>query len=48
MPKFPEEILDEEILPENFLVSPFLTRKFFQEILGLEGSKNSWEKKNVS
>ena len=24
---------------------PFLTRKFFQDILGLEGSKTSWEKK---
>ena len=27
---------------------PFLTRKIFQEILGLEGSNISWEKKNVS
>ena len=27
---------------------PFLTRKFFQEILGLEGSKKNWEKKIVS
>ena len=27
------------------LLRPFLTRKFFQEILGLEGSKISWEKK---
>ena len=26
---------------------PFLTRIFFLEILGLEGSKISWEKKNV-
>ena len=26
-------------------IRPFLTRKFFQEILGLEGSKISWEKK---
>ena len=30
------------------LLRPFLTRKFFQEILGLEGSKKSWEKKHVS
>ena len=30
------------------ILRPFLTRKFFQEILGLEGSKISWEKKNVS
>ena len=29
-------------------IRPFLTRKFFQEILGLEGSKISWEKKHVS
>ena len=35
--------------PKYFMaVRPFLTRKFFQEILGLEGSKISWEKKNVS
>ena len=27
---------------------PFLTRKLFQEILGLEGSKISWEKNPVS
>ena len=27
------------------LFRPFLTRKFFQEILGLEGSKISWGKK---
>ena len=27
---------------------PFLTRKFFQEILGLEGSNISWKKKPVS
>ena len=26
---------------------PFLTRKFFQEILGLEGSRISWEKKRL-
>ena len=34
----------------NYIVrlKPFFTRKFFQEILGLEGSKISWEKKNVS
>ena len=30
------------------VIRPFLTRNFFQEILGLEGSKISWEKKNVS
>ena len=30
------------------ILRPFLTRKFFQEILGLEGSKISWEKKHVS
>ena len=35
-------------LNNNFSLSPFLTRKFFQEILGLEGSKISWEKKAVS
>ena len=29
------------------VLRPFLTRKFFQEILGLEGSKNSWEKKRL-
>ena len=35
--------------PKHFMaVKPFLTRKFFREILGLEGSKNSWEKKPVS
>ena len=32
----------------NTVIRPFFTRKFFQEILGLEGSKISWEKKNVS
>ena len=32
----------------SWMVRPFLTRKFFQEILGLEGSKISWGKKNVS
>ena len=32
--------------PKYFMaVRPFLTRKFFQEILGLEGSKKSWDKK---
>ena len=33
-----------------FPLRPFLKRIFFQEILGLEGSKNSWVKKkgNVS
>ena len=30
------------------VMRPFLTRKFFQEILGLEGSKISWEKNPVS
>ena len=35
--------------PKYFMaVRPFLTRKFFQEILGLEGSKISWEKTPVS
>ena len=29
----------------NVRLRPFLTRKFFQEFLGLEGSKISWEKK---
>ena len=33
-----------EMFRKNFLVKPFLTRKIFQEILGLEGSKNSWGK----
>ena len=33
---------------EKPTVRPFLTRKFFQEILGLEGSKISWEEKHVS
>ena len=28
-------------------VRPFLTRKFFQETLGLEGSKISWEKNSL-
>ena len=28
------------------LLRPFLTRKFFREILGLEGSKLSWKKNN--
>ena len=32
----------------NVRLRPFLTRKFFQEFLGLEGSKISWEKKDVS
>ena len=32
--------------PKYFMaVTPFLTRKFFQEILGLEGLKISWGKK---
>ena len=35
--------------PKYFMaVRLFLTRKFFQEILGLEGSNISWEKKHVS
>ena len=35
--------------PKYFMaVRPFLTRKIFQEILRLEGSKFSWEKKNIS
>ena len=29
------------------IVRPFLTRKFFKEILGLEGSKISWEKNRL-
>ena len=34
--------------PKYFLaVRPFFTRKVFQEILGLVGSKISWEKKKV-
>ena len=32
----------------SMAVRPFLTRKFFQEILGLEGSKISWGKNPVS
>ena len=43
-----EENFGEEIFRKNFLVRPFLTRNFFQEILGLEGSKISWGEKNVS
>ena len=34
--------------PCRLAVRPFLTREFFQEILGLEGSKIYWEKKPVS
>ena len=36
------------LIKDTSLLRPFLTRKFFQEILGLEGSKISWEKKHVS
>ena len=36
----------EQIFRKNFPVTPFLTRNFFQETLGLEGSKISWGKKN--
>ena len=39
-------LVDREV--EFCVLRPFLTRKFFQEILGLEGSKFSWEKKHVS
>ena len=34
---FREEILGEEISWKNYLVRPFLSRKFLQEFLGLEG-----------
>ena len=36
------------IFLNNKSFRPFLARKFFQEILGLEGSKISWVKKYVS
>ena len=37
----------QSIVSYKCYIRPFLTRKFFQEILGLEGSKIYW-KKNVS
>ena len=43
----PEQCSFQDLL-FHLLFRPFLTRIFFQEILGLEGSKISWEKKHVS
>ena len=33
------------VVSTRFSLRSFLARKIFQEILGLEGSKNSWDKK---
>ena len=45
---FLKKIKKAQQVKNDYFVKPFLTRNFFQESLGLEGSKFSWEKNPVS